>query len=158
MRYLVNRFRMIIFSLSCIIFLALLFVSIDGKCVKISTKQNGNWTSSSTWDLGRLPQDGDTIFVVHATEIPNRGSVSLNGVAVIISVSLDLVNQAEIALDAASTITLLPNVTISRSTGNGVMTINGTDLTSNGNGVMKTGAAFADKNGWGGQGQLCQLL
>lgn len=149
MRNLMSKLMLVSYGISIIMTISMFSIFVEGKSIQISSKTNGNWTSASTWDLGRVPLDGDTIVVSHVLTIPNRGNVDLEAVVVFVSVSLELVNQSSFTLDALSTITLLPGATISRTTGNGVITINGTDLTSSGNGVMKTGAAYADKDGWG---------
>lgn len=114
----------------------------------ITSSQNGNWNSASTWDLNRVPANSDTINVNHAVEIPNKATISLNDVDIFVAVSLSMVNQSTLTLNNASTMTLYLNATFSRTTGNGAASIGGTSLMSNGSGVQQTGLATADLNGW----------
>jgi len=137
------------YSVKSFLLLAVIFFYNDSFATTITSTSNGNWTTAGTWDLNRVPQNGDTIIVDHAVAVPTNTTVSLNGVAIFIYVSLNLANKGKLILNSTSIINLGLAATISRSTGNGALTIDGTDLTVGGSGLQKTGPDQADLSGWG---------
>lgn len=86
-----------------------LFITINGFATIISSVQDGNWTSTSTWDLGILPVAGDTIYISLEDTVVITSNFSLSGAATFIVIDGTLEfngGGAKINLDTGSGITV----------------------------------------------------
>ena len=48
--------------------------------VDIKTSGNGNWSSTGTWDLGRIPTTGDIVAIDHAVTYDVSSTAALEAV------------------------------------------------------------------------------
>jgi hypothetical protein len=74
-----------------------------------ATASNGNWTSSSTWDLHRIPADGDVVKIPSGKTVQLNSNVynnasSLPILAIIISGTLDFECGGELNLKCGSSV------------------------------------------------------
>lgn len=90
------------------------------------TATNGNWTSSSNWDLNRSPSSGDTI-VIPANKTLNIGNdLVLSNVHVRISGTVNITNKnAQISIDNLSDIVLYEGGKIQGSLASQKIRLNG---------------------------------
>lgn len=58
----------------------------------ITAVQSNNWSDKATWDLGRLPKDGDSIMIPVNLTVTIDNNISLNNVVIIIKGKLQLDN------------------------------------------------------------------
>jgi hypothetical protein len=82
------------------------------KSATITAVQNGNWYTSSTWDLNRVPQCGDVIYIPLGTTVSINADVNLAGcltpVGIIIFGNLRFQSGYNIRLSCGSGILVLP--------------------------------------------------
>lgn len=81
----------------------------------IRATSNGRWAQASTWNLNRLPQNGDTVIIPLDIEVTLDFNESLNNLAVKITGTLKL-NNGKLNLNAASRIDIAAQ---GRLSGNG---------------------------------------
>lgn len=113
------------------IFLVLALISTDllaGPRTLITAKVNGgNWSSTATWSLGRIPQSGDSIVIPAGYTVVFDNSYTLNNVYISISGTLNFSQNNTLALDAASVVNIQSGGTLTAThpTPNELLTING---------------------------------
>ena len=94
----------------------------------ITAKVNGgNWSSPSTWSLGRIPQSSDSIVIPAGYTVVFDNSYTLNNVDIVIAGTLNFNQNKTLALDAASMVSILSGGTLTAShpTPNELLTIGG---------------------------------
>jgi hypothetical protein len=79
---------------------------------KKTAKGNGNWATSSNWNPGSAPADGDSIIVPAGDTISVSGNNGLNNVIIIVYGVLDLSNNGKLTLDAASKVFIQTGATL----------------------------------------------
>ena len=96
-------------SLGIILIIVLLLYNIVGSSNKaratetvISSVGTGNWNSSSTWDLGRVPTNGDEIVIQTAHNVTVISNVTINGNIKVYGI-LTFIN-GRITMDSASSV------------------------------------------------------
>jgi hypothetical protein len=129
-----------------LILAAALFITLAGFSNKITLVRNGgNWTTNSSWSPSRLPANGDTIVIPTGYTVTLQSHITLSGVIMMISGTLNLDN-GQISLDINSRILLLTNTSSILTQGNAEYVKIGavTKLQGNGNNASAVGIAFAD--------------
>src|SRR5690349_13795125 len=93
---------------------AFTFFSIISFAAPVDTaKVSGNWTSSSTWSLNRMPADGDTVVIPSNRTVTLSSSQSLNNVYLEVFGNLEITGLfTALKLDLASTIAVYKNGSI----------------------------------------------
>ncbi|HXD77741.1 MAG TPA: G8 domain-containing protein, partial [Puia sp.] len=92
----------------------------------ITAKVNGgDWSSPSTWNLGSVPQNNDSIVIPAGYTVILNNSYTLNNVDVVIAGTLNFNQNKTLALDAASMVSILSGGTLTAShpTPNELLTI-----------------------------------
>lgn len=113
------------------ILFALILISTSvfaGPRTLITAKVNGgNWSSPSTWTLGSLPQDNDSIVIPAGFTVIVDNSYSLNNVYISIAGTLNFNQNNTLALDAASIVNILNGGTLTAThpTPNELLSIGG---------------------------------
>ena len=110
---------------------------------------NGNWATASTWNLNRVPANGDTIIIPANFNIPLTTTVSLNTVLLKISGSLNLSNGANLNLNSASVIRVYSSARITGQGNDDQVKIGNTHVFK-GNDPDVVGAVYADNTTGGG--------
>jgi hypothetical protein len=92
-----------------------------------AVSNGGNWSGTSTWSLGRVPQDGDSIVIPAGYTVTIDNSYNLNNVYISISGTLNFDQNNTLALDAASVVYILSGGTLTAThpTPNELLTISG---------------------------------
>lgn len=87
----------------------------------------GNWSSTSTWSLGRLPQNGDNIVIPAGYTVVFNTSANLTNVTITIAGMLNFNQNNTLALDATSVVNIQTGgtLTATHTTPNELLTING---------------------------------
>jgi hypothetical protein len=87
----------------------------------------GNWSSTGSWSLGRLPQDNDSIVLPAGFTVIVDNSYSLNNVYISIGGTLNFNQNNTLALDAASIVNILSGGTLTAThpTPNELLSIGG---------------------------------
>lgn len=87
----------------------------------------GNWSSTSTWSPGRIPQSGDSIVIPAGITVVFDNSYSLNNVYIGIAGTLNFNQNNTMALDVVSVVYILSGGTLTAThpTPNELLTING---------------------------------
>jgi len=80
----------------------------------ISSLNSGNWTSPSTWDLGRIPQDGDVIVVQPVHTMVMDQSLKLSNVVIRLNGELTVNPHVNALLNTGSVINIMSGGRISR--------------------------------------------
>jgi hypothetical protein len=94
----------------------------------ITAKVNGgNWSSTSTWSLGRIPRNGDSIVIPAGYTVILDNSYSLNNIYIAIAGTLNFNQNNTMALDVVSIVYILSGGTLTAThpTPNELLTING---------------------------------
>lgn len=78
----------------------------------IHTNGSGNWADATTWDLGRTPQDGDSIVLKSGHSILLESTVAYKAVNIAIYGDLWIDHAAQLKLDDVSTIEVFSPGTI----------------------------------------------
>lgn len=94
----------------------------------ITAKVNGgNWSNPSTWNLGNIPQNNDSIVIPAGITVILNNSYTLNNVDIVISGTLNFNQNNTMALDAASMVSILSGGTLTAThpTPNELLTIAG---------------------------------
>jgi hypothetical protein len=128
---------------------ALLLATISIAAAKITAINNGQWSNSSTWDLNRVPADGDTVIIPTGKNVVLNTSVSNNSLFLKIYGTLKLTG-GKLSLDNNSTIKVYTGGKIT-STGSASEQIKvGNTHVYKGNDPDVVGPMMADKNSGGG--------
>lgn len=73
----------------------------------LNSAGSGNWADPMSWDLQRLPADGDLIIVLSGHDITIDQNISLNNVTIRVQGTLEIGSQKKLELNAASIINIL---------------------------------------------------
>jgi hypothetical protein len=100
------------------------------------------WSSSGTWNLGRIPQDNDTILIPAHDTVNVDANFSLNGVVIMVYGELYFTN-GKLRLDNASRVIVELGGSINGSGSNDQISIGGV-FKFKGNGTPVVGYSYAD--------------
>lgn len=89
-------------------FFSILILSSVSHAALIRSVGNGDWNDPATWDLGRLPQDGDEIIidVGHIVTIPLFVEISLDNVIIAVRGELSIPLLGALTLDSNSSVVI----------------------------------------------------
>ncbi len=115
----------------------------------ITSTNDGNWTATGTWDLGRAPADNDTVVV----SAPDQVDVDCNcgiytNMRVDVYGDLWFNNGKKINLDAAGTVQIYTGGTVDGGNGGSKIVINGTPVWDGGDGQIN-GPAYVEDGSTG---------
>jgi hypothetical protein len=122
----------------------------------ITAINNGTWANTSTWDLNRLPQSGDTIVIPGGISIAFTNNENLNGAFVKIWGALHMSGSSKLDLDNAGVIRVYTGGTITGA-GNGDQIKIGSTIVFKGNDPDIVGPVFADNTTGAGFAPLSTL-
>jgi len=122
----------------------------------ITAINNGTWSNTSTWNLNRLPQSGDTIVIPSGFSLAFTSTANLNGVMVKIWGALHMSGSSKLDLDNASLIRVYTGGIITGA-GNGDQIKIGNTIVFKGNDPDVAGPMFADNTTGGGFAPLSIL-
>jgi hypothetical protein len=108
----------------------------------IKATSNNNWSTTGTWNLNRLPQNGDSIFITANDTVTLNSNIDLDNVVVVVSGVLDL-NNGKLRMNLASRIIVQAGGKITGISSNDQITI-GSELKFRGTQLVQTGYSFAD--------------
>ncbi|GGB11430.1 G8 domain-containing protein [Puia dinghuensis] len=119
---------------------------VSARTTNKATATNGNWSSTSTWDLGRIPQNGDSIVIPAGNTVVVDMSASLNDVYITIGGALNFNQNKSLALDNASVVSILSTgmLTATHPTPNQLLSIGGVVKYDGKNDVTVAGPAVAN--------------
>ena len=127
----------------------LLIASISFASPKITAISNGNWNNNSTWDLNRVPANGDTVIIPVGKTITIIDNQTFGFLFINVYGTLKLAG-GKLNLDNTSSILVFGGAKIT-STGNSVDKIKiGNTEKYRGNDPDVNGAQMADQNSGGG--------
>lgn len=110
----------------------------------IKATKDENWKTTSTWNLGRIPQNGDSIIIVDTATVTLDENIDLDNVVLVIYGILDLEN-GKLRLNAASRIIIHAGGKITGLNSNDQINI-GSDVKFKGTQLVQTGYSFADNS------------
>lgn len=110
-----------------------------------AVSNNGKWNQSSTWDLNRTPQDGDTVIIPMNLQVVLDNNQSLNNLVVKITGILKL-NNGKLILNSLSRIEIMTGGTLTGSGNNDQVKIGGDFKFRGGFDLPILGPAYADNS------------
>lgn len=110
----------------------------------IKATNDNNWKFNNSWNLNRLPQNGDTIIIVDTATVILDQNIDLDNVVVIIYGVLDLTN-GKLRLNEASRIIIHAGGKITGINNNDQVKI-GSDIKFKGADLVQTGYSYADNS------------
>lgn len=119
-----------------------LFITISSFATKITAVNNSGWDVASTWNLNRVPENGDSIIIPQNISVSLAGVNQLDNVIIIIHGTLDLTN-GKLRLDDASRVIIHITGLLTGVNNNDQLTIGGV-FKFKGSGGAQTGYSFAD--------------
>jgi len=122
----------------------------------ITAINNGTWANTSTWNLNRLPQSGDTIVIPGGFSLAFTNNANLNGVVMKIWGALHMSGSSKLDLDNAGLIRVYTGGIITGA-GNGDQIKIGNTIVFKGNDPDVVGPMFADNTTGGGFAPLSVL-
>ncbi|HLI92221.1 MAG TPA: G8 domain-containing protein, partial [Puia sp.] len=92
-----------------------------------ATINGGNWSSTSSWNLNRIPKNNDSVIIPAGFTVVFDNSYSLNNIYIALTGTLNFKQNNTLALDAASIVDILNGGTLTSThpTPNELLTING---------------------------------
>jgi hypothetical protein len=107
-----------------------------------------NWSSASTWSLGRLPASGDSIVIPSGYTVWLDISAALNNVYMTIGGTLEVDKNSVLTLDNASAITILSGGLLSTThpSSTEIITIGGVKKYVGNTDVTVSGVAYASSS------------
>lgn len=110
-----------------------------------ATNNNGNWSNTNTWSLGRVPQSSDSIVIPANTTVIFNQSNTLNNVYITIAGTLNFNQNNSLSLDNSSVVYITGTgmLTASHPTPNELLSIGGVEKYNGKNDVTVGGPAIA---------------
>jgi hypothetical protein len=122
--------------------LIVLLTSVVAFANTITATTNSLWENTSTWNLNRLPQNGDSIVIPANITVTLDQNVDLNNVVIIIAGTLQL-NNGKIRMGTASRVIVQNTGIIKAANSDDQITI-GTTFKFKGTQLQQTGYSYAD--------------
>jgi hypothetical protein len=119
-----------------------LIISLTSFATTITAISSSDWATTSTWDLDRVPENGDTIVIPQNISVSLTGVHQLDNMVIIIRGTLDLTN-GKLRLDDASRMIIHITGFLTGANNNDQLTIGGV-FKFKGAGTAQTGYSFAD--------------
>jgi hypothetical protein len=119
-----------------------LILSLTSFATSIIADSNSGWGADSTWNLNRVPKDGDSIVIPQGITVSLAGVNNLDNVIIIIRGTLDLTN-GKLRLNDASRVIIHLTGLLSGANNNDQLTIGGVHKFK-GAGTAQTGYSYAD--------------
>jgi hypothetical protein len=110
----------------------------------IKATKDQNWKTTNTWNLNRIPQNGDSIIIVDTATITLDENLDLDNVVLVIYGVLDL-KKGKLKLNAASRIIIQYGGKITGLNNNDQIMI-GSDIKFKGAQLVQAGYSFADNS------------
>ena len=110
----------------------------------IKATKDANWKTSSTWNLSRVPQNGDSIIIVDTATVTLDENLDLDNVVLVIYGVLDLEN-GKLRLNSSSRIIMHYGGKITGLNNNDQIKI-GNDIKFKGTQLVQAGYSFADNS------------
>lgn len=110
----------------------------------IKSTSNANWKFNSTWNLSRLPQNSDSIFIAANDTVTVDQNIDLDNVVIIIYGVLNLEN-GKLRLNSASRIIIYSGGKITGINNNDQVKI-GSEIKFKGADLVQTGYSYADSS------------
>lgn len=121
--------------------LALLF-SLTSTATTITADSNSDWDTDGTWNLNRVPQNGDSIVIPQGITVTLNGVNNLDNVIIVIQGTLNLTN-GKLRLDNASRMIIHLTGMLTGINNNDQLSIGGV-MKYKGAGGAQTGYSYAD--------------
>lgn len=109
----------------------------------ITANGNGSWTTPATWDLARVPADGDTVIIPAGDSVALTADISLDKVRLRVSGKFNLTSNAKLRLDYQSVVVIESGGRLIGSGANDQLRINNNTIFK-GNDPDVVGYAYAD--------------
>lgn len=122
--------------------LIVLFTSIAAFANTITATTSSLWENTGTWNLNRIPQDGDSIVIPFNITVMLDQNIDLNNAVIIIAGTLEL-NNGKIKLGTASRVIVKSTGIIKADNSDDQIAI-GTSFKFKGNQLQQTGYSYAD--------------
>lgn len=122
--------------------LIVLFTSIAAFANTITATANSLWENTSTWNLNRIPQNGDSIVIPVNITVMLDQNVDLDNVVIIVAGTLEL-NNGKIKLGTTSRIIIQSTGIIKADNSDDQIAI-GTSFKFKGTQLQQTGYSYAD--------------
>ena len=122
--------------------LIILLTSVVACANTITATANGSWANTGTWDLNRLPQNGDSIVIPASITVMLNQNIDLDNVVIIIAGTLEL-NNGKIKLGTASSVIVQTTGIITAGNSDDQIVI-GTAFKFKGTQLQQTGYSYAD--------------
>ena len=122
--------------------LIVLFTSIAAFANTITATTNSMWENAGTWNLNRIPQNGDSIIIPASITVMLDQNIDLDNVIIIVAGTLEL-NNGKIKLGAASRVIIQSTGLIKADNSDDQIVI-GTSFKFKGTQLQQTGYSYAD--------------
>jgi hypothetical protein len=119
-----------------------LFTTISAFAGTITASTNSLWENTTTWNLNRIPQNGDSIIIPANITVMVDVNVDLDNVVIIVAGTLEL-NNGKLKLGTASRVIVQSSGKIKADNSDDQITI-GTAFKFKGTQVLQTGSSYAD--------------
>lgn len=123
-------------------FLIVLFASVATFANTITATTSGPWANTATWNLSRIPQEGDSIIIPANSTVMLDQNIDLNYAVIIIAGNLEL-NNGKIKLGTASRVIVQSTGIIKAYNSDDQIAI-GTTFKFKGTQLQQTGYSYAD--------------
>jgi hypothetical protein len=122
--------------------LIVLFTTISAFAGTINAITNSPWENTSTWNLNRIPQNGDSIIIPANITATLDQNIDLNNVIIIIAGTLEL-NNGKIKLGSTSRV-IVQSTGIIKAINSDDQIVVGTSFKFKGTQLQQTGYSYAD--------------
>lgn len=119
-----------------------LLTSVAAFATKITATTNSLWENTSTWNLNRIPQNGDSIVIPVGTSVMLDLNIDLDNVIIIVGGTLEL-NNGKIKLGTVSRVIVQSTGLIKADNSDDQIAI-GTSFKFKGTQLQQTGYSYAD--------------
>jgi hypothetical protein len=122
--------------------LIILLTSVVACANTITATANGSWVNTGTWNLNRLPQNGDSVVIPAGITVLLNQNIDLENVVIIIAGTLEL-NNGKIKLGSSSRVIVQTSGIITAGNSDDQIVI-GTAFKFKGTQFQQTGYSYAD--------------
>jgi hypothetical protein len=122
--------------------LIVLLISVSAFAGTITANTNSLWENTGTWNLNRIPQNGDSIIIPANITVMLDQNIDLNNIIIIVAGTLEL-NNGKIKLSTASRVIVQSTGIIKADNSDDQIAI-GTSFKFKGTQLQQTGYSYAD--------------